>query len=113
MQELFRVGDLVFNQGDYLEDISEFEDIIPIIQDLQEELSYEKITCVDINDCCEKSKDNYIVEIHGYINSEDEFITKKELDMYGNVLKKDKLSLFVISAYMCVDCGKWIIKILE
>lgn len=113
MQELFRVGDLVFNQGDYLEDISEFEDIIPIIQDLQEELSYEKITCVDINDCCEKSKDNYIVEIHGYINSEDEFITKKELDMYGNVLKKDELSLFVISAYMCVDCGKWIIKILE
>lgn len=113
MQELFRVGDLVFNQEDYLEDISEFEDIIPIIQDLQEELSYEKITCVDINDCCEKSKDNYIVEIHGYINSEDEFITKKELDMYGNVLKKDELSLFVISAYMCVDCGKWIIKILE
>lgn len=113
MQELFKVGDLVFNQEDYLDDITEFEDIIPIIKDLEDELSYERITCVDINDCCGKGKDNYIVEIHGYIDSQDEFITKKELDTYGNVLKKDELSLFVIRVYMCVDCGKWIIDILE
>lgn len=113
MKELFRVKDLVFNEEDYLDDITEFEDIIPIIKELEEELDYEKIACVDINDCCEKSKDNYLVEIHGYINEDDEFITKKELDTYGNVLKNNELSLFVINVYMCVDCGKWIINILE
>ena len=58
-------------------------------------------------------KDNYYVEIHGYINSQDEFITKEEKEKFENVLNKEKLDLFVIRIYKCVDCGKWIIDILE
>lgn len=113
MKQLFKVKDIAFYEEDYLDDITEYEDIIPIIQELQDTLDYEKIQCVDINDCCNKSKDNYIVEIHGYLNKEDEFITKEEKEKFKNVLKNDELSLFVIRVYMCADCGKWIIDILE
>lgn len=113
MKELFKVKDLTFYEEDFQDNIDDFEDIIPLIQSLQEEmnLNYEKITCVDINDCCNVSKDNYLVEIQGYINSEDEFITKEEVEKYN--LDREQLDLFVIRIYKCVDCGKWIIDILE
>ncbi|MEG1002529.1 hypothetical protein [Clostridium sp.] len=113
MKELFKVKDMSFYEEDFLDDIAEYEDIIPIIKELEGKLDYEKIACVDINECCEKSKDNYLVEIVGYINDEDEFITKEEKEQFENVLKNDALDLFVISVYKCADCGKWVIKILE
>lgn len=107
-------GVLVFTKEDFLDDISEYEDIIPIIQDLEESLVAERITCTEVNEeCCGISKDNYIIEIHGYINEEDEFLTKEELEAYENVINKEVLDLFVIRIYKCVDCGKWIIDILE
>ena len=40
MKKLFQVKDLVFYEEDFLEDIKEFEDIIPIIQELIPALSY-------------------------------------------------------------------------
>ena len=111
--ELFKIKDLVFNKEEFLDDIEEFEDIIPIIQDLSSELDYEKIECTGINDCCEKTKENYIVEIQGFINEEDEFITRKELESMGSQTSEKLLDLFVIRVYKCVDCNKWIIDILE
>jgi len=111
--ELFKIKDLVFNKEEFLDDIEEFEDIIPIIQDLSSELDYEKIECTGINDCCEKTKENYIVEIQGFINEEDEFITREELECMGLQTSEKLLDLFVIRVYKCIDCNKWIIDILE
>ena len=111
--ELFKIKDLVFRKEDFLDDISEFEDILPIIEELQDGLSYEEIECVGVNDCCNETNKNYVVEIQGFIDSNDEFITKEEKEQFENVLKEDALDLFVIRVYKCVDCGKWIIDILE
>lgn len=111
--ELFKIKDLVFNKEEFLDDIEEFEDIIPIIQDLSSELDYEKIECTGINDCCEKTKENYIVEIQGFINEEDEFITREELESMGLQTSEKLFDLFVIRVYKCIDCNKWIIDILE
>ena len=41
--ELFKIKDLVFRKEDFLDDISEFEDILPIIEELQDGLTYEEI----------------------------------------------------------------------
>lgn len=111
--ELFKIKDLVFKKEEFLDDIREFEDILPIIDELQEELTYEEIECVGENDCCRKSNKNYIVEIQGFLNEEDEFITKKEIEENPSIAQGKVLDLFVIRLYKCVECGKWIIDILE
>lgn len=113
MIELFRIKDLMFNKEEFLDKIEEFEDIIPIIQDLSTELTYEKIECTGINDCCEKTNENYIVEIQGFINEEDEFVTREELEASVVQNPGKPLDLFVIRVYKCVGCNKWIIDILE
>ena len=89
--ELFKIKDLVFRKEDFLDDISEFEDILPIIKELQDGLSYEEIECVGVND---------------------EFITKEELMTLGNI-DEDMLDTFIITIHMCVNCGKWVLGILE
>ena len=110
--ELFKIKDLVFRKEDFLDDISEFEDILPIIQELQDGLSYEEIECVGVNDCCNETNKNYVVEIQGFIDSNDEFITKEELMTLGNI-DEDMLDTFIITIHMCVNCGKWVLGILE
>lgn len=111
--KLFKINDLVFDKEDFLDDINEFDDLLPIIQELQDELFYEEIECVGDNDCCKNTNRNYIVEIQGFLNSEDEFITKKELEKSPILAKENKLDIFIIRIYKCVDCRKWIIDILE
>lgn len=111
--ELFKINDLVFTKEDFLEDISEFEDIIDIVKELQDNLSFQEIQCVGENDCCEKTNKNYIVEIQGFINSDDEFITKEELENGELNTNEQLLESFVIRLYKCLECGKWIIDILE
>ena len=88
--KLFTIEDLIFNKEDFLDDINEFEDLLPIIEELQNELTYEEIECVGENDCCGKSNKNYIVEIQGFLNEEDEFITKKEIEnqLRGKIAKQ-------------------------
>ncbi|GAB6169427.1 hypothetical protein JCM1393_18870 [Clostridium carnis] len=113
MRELFRIKDLVFYKEEFLDEIEEFEDILPIIEELSSSLDYEKIEVVDLNDCCEKTKENYIVEIPGFLNSEDEFITKEEALKLGEAKVGELLDLFVIRIYKCTSCKKWIIDILE
>ena len=109
--ELFKIKDLTFNKEDFLDDIDEFEDIIPIIQELQEELTYEEIECVGVNDCCDKTNKNYVVEILGFIDSNDEFITKEEA--LNSNLDEEMLDTFIITIHMWVNCGKWVLGILE
>lgn len=111
--ELFSIKGLKFNSEDFLDDISEFEDIIEIIKELQEDLSFEEIQCVGENDCCEKTNKNYIVEIQGFIDSNDEFITKEELANKDKSIENEIFDIFVIRLYKCIDCGKWIVDILE
>ena len=108
--ELFKIKDLVFKDEDFLDEI---EDLIPIIQDLQESLSYDERNCVGENDCCNKTDKNYIVEIEGYLNSEDDFYTKEELIKNDTNIEGGNLDPFIIRVYKCVECGKWIIDILE
>ena len=111
MKELFKIKDLSFYEEDFLDDIHEYEDIIPIIKELERKLTYEKLSVTEDNECCGKSRDNYFTQIHGYINKDDEFITNEEVEQFK--LNRDELDLFVIRIYKCVDCGKWIIDILE
>ncbi|ENZ03304.1 hypothetical protein [Clostridium thermobutyricum] len=113
MKELFKIKDLVFYEEDFIDNIEDYEDIIYIIQDFANYLEYEKIVTADDNECCNKSRNNYFIQIHGYIDENDEFVTKEEVDKYKNVLAENKLDLFVIRIFKCVDCGKWLIDILE
>lgn len=48
---LFSINDLNFNEEDFLDNINEYEDIIPIIEELQNSLSYDEIECVGENEC--------------------------------------------------------------
>lgn len=105
---LFEIDGIKFYKEDFQDDFSEYVDIIPIIQEFQEALSIEKISCTSDNDCCYGTKENYFAEIQGVINSEDEFLLLEEVDSPG-----ENLDLFVIRIYMCTNCGKWIIDILE
>lgn len=113
MKELFKIKDIVFYEEDFIDNIEDYEDIIYIIQDFANYLEYEKIVTADDNECCNKSRNNYFIQIHGYIDENDEFVTKEEVDKYKNVLAENKLDLFVIRIFKCVDCGKWLIDILE
>ena len=74
MKELFKIKDLFFYEEEFLDDIKDYEDIIPIIKELERKLDYEKLAVTEDNECCGKSRDNYFTQIHGYINNEDEFI---------------------------------------
>ena len=113
MNKLFEIGDLSFYKEDFLDNIDEFSDIIDIIKELSNELSYEEIEVVGNNECCEKTNKNYIVEIQGFIDEEDSFITKKEAEELSKNGELGLLDLFVIRIYMCLECKKWIIDILE
>lgn len=112
MKKIFEIKDLVFYKEDFLDNIEDYEDIIPIIQELSLDLNYEEIETVGNNDCCNKTNENYIVEIQGFVDEEDNFITKDEVE---NLTEEDRtfLSLFVIRVYKCKQCNKWIIDILE
>ncbi|MBS5949933.1 MAG: hypothetical protein KIC47_06380 [Clostridium sp.] len=113
MNKLFEIGDLSFYKEDFLDNIDEFSDIIDIIKELSNELSYEEIEVVGNNECCEKTNKNYIVEIQGFIDEKDSFITKKEAEELSKNGELGLLDLFVIRIYMCLECKKWIIDILE
>ena len=113
MNKLFQIKDLEFYEEDFLEDIHDYEDIIEIIQELSEELDYEIIEVAGPNGCCEDTKKNYLVEIIGYVDENDEFITKNERDKMGFLAENKQFDLFVITIHKCTACGKWVISILE
>lgn len=113
MKELFKIRDILFYEEEFLDELEEFEDILPIISELAPYLDYEKIEVVDLNDCCEKTKENYFIEIQGFLNEEDEFITKEEVESMGLANEGKLLDLFVIRIYKCIECNRWIIDILE
>ena len=113
MNKLFQIQSLVFYKEDFLDNIDEFEDIIDIIKELSPRLKYEKIEVVGQNDCCEKKNENYIIEIQGFLNEEDDFYTRDENDILSKQKPMGNLDLFVIRIYKCLNCNKWIIDILE
>ena len=111
MVELFRIKDIIFYEEDFLDDIKDYVDIIPIIKEMESKLNYETIACTEQNECCKISKNNHFTQLYGYINEEDEFLLNDEVERYN--IDKKGLDLFVIRIYKCCDCGKWIIDILE
>ena len=113
MNKLFQIQNLVFYREDFLDNIDEFEDIIDIIKELSPRLKYEKIEVVGQNDCCEKTNENYIIEIQGFLNEEDDFYTREEVEILSKQKPMGNLDLFVIRIYKCLNCNKWIIDILE
>ena len=108
MNKLFTISSADFYKKDFQDDFSEFEDLIPIIQEVQNNLTLEKIQCVDFNDCCKETKMNFFAEIQGVVDEEGTFYFKDEIDQVGKMF-----DLFVIRIYKCSNCGKWIIDILE
>ena len=113
MNKLFQIKDLEFYEEDFVEDIEDYEDIIDIVSELQDELAYEIIEIAGDNGCCNDTKKNYLVEIIGYVDENDEFVTKKERDAMGFMADQKKFDLFVITIHKCTACGKWVISILE
>lgn len=113
MKKLFQVKDIVFYEEEFMEDIKDYEDIIEIIQELSHDLDYEIIEVAGENGCCDKTKKNYLVEIIGYIDENDEFVTKEERDAMGVMALNKKFDLFVITVHKCTACNKWVISILE
>ena len=113
MNKLFQIKDLEFYEEDFVEDIHDYEDIIDIVQELSEELDYEIIEIAGSNGCCNDTKKNYLVEIIGYVDENDEFVTKNERDKMGFMADKKQFDLFVITIHKCTACNKWVIPILE
>jgi len=113
MNKLFQVKDLVFYEEDFVDDINDYEDIIDIIQELSPKLDYETIEIAGANGCCDKTKKNNLIEIIGYIDENDEFVTKEERDAMGVMALNKKFDLFVITVHKCTSCNKWVISILE
>ncbi|SHI82791.1 hypothetical protein SAMN02745163_00811 [Clostridium cavendishii DSM 21758] len=113
MNLLFEIDKIKFYEEDFQDDITEYEDIIPIVQDIQESLKVEEIQCTDENDCCNKTKMNYFVEIQGFITPEDEFVLQSEMEQFKHMFEGQMLDLFVIRIYKCMECNKWIFDILE
>lgn len=113
MKELFNIKDLVFYEEDFVDDINDYEDIIDIIQELSSDLEYELIEVAGSNGCCDNTKKNYLVEIIGYIDENDEFVTKEERDAMGIMGSNKKFDLFVITVHKCTACNKWAISLLE
>lgn len=113
MEKLFEIKDLVFYKEEFLDNLEEFEDILPIIKELSNELTYEEIEVVGKNECCEKTNKNYIVEIPGFLDENDDFFTTAEVEALASSGKQKMLDLFVIRIYKCLECKKWIIDILE
>ncbi|ASW43785.1 hypothetical protein [Clostridium isatidis] len=112
MKKIFEIKDLKFYEEEFLDNIEDYDDVIPIIQELSLELNYEEIETVGNNDCCNMTNKNYIVEIPGFLDKEDNFITKDEAEKLTEESEMS-LSLFVIRIYKCRECNKWIIDILE
>lgn len=113
MNKVFQVKDLTFYEEDFIDDIRDYKDIIDIIQELSPELDYETIEIAGSNGCCENTKKNHLVEIIGYIDENDEFVTKAEREALGIMAHNKKFDLFVITVHKCTACGKWVISILE
>lgn len=121
MKKLFQIQNLIFYKEDFLDNnIDEFEDVISIIQELSPKLKYEEIEVVEDNDCCKATKKNYIIEIQGFLNENDDFFTREEVELLSKVGSLSSklgslgmLDLFVIRIYKCLNCNKWIIDILE
>ena len=113
MNKLFQVKDLIFYEEEFVDDINDYEDLIPIIQELSPSLTYELIEVAGSNGCCDKTKKNNLVEIIGYIDENDEFITKEERDSLGILAQNKKFDLFVITIHKCTACNKWAISLLE
>lgn len=113
MKELFKVKDLVFYEEDFVDNIDDYEDIIEILQELSPDLDCELIEVAGANGCCDKTKKNYLIEIIGYIDEDDEFITKEERDAMGIMAHNKKFDLFVITVHKCTACNKWVISLLE
>lgn len=111
MKELFKINNISYYEEDFFDEISDYEDLIPLIKDMEDSLTSEEIQVTDINDCCNISKNNIYTEIVGYLNRDEEFITKEEMVTYN--IDRAEVTLFVITIYKCVDCGKWLIDILE
>lgn len=113
MKKLFQVKDLVFYEEEFMENIEDYGDVIDIVEELSPNLDYEIIEVAGENGCCDKTKKNYLVEIIGYIDENDEFVTKEERDAMGVMFINKKFDLFVITIHKCTACNKWVISILE
>ena len=113
MNKLFQVKDLVFYEEEFVDVIKDYEDIIEIIQELSPNLDYETIEIAGSNGCCDNTRKNHLVEIIGYIDENDEFVTKEERDAIGVMELNKKFDLFVITVHKCTSCNKWVISILE
>lgn len=113
MKELFKINGVSFFEEDFQDDIGEYEDIIDIIQEFQQDLKIEKIECVDSNDCCNTTKENFIAEIIGVLTEEDEFYSLEEVRSRESEFRNRRLDPFGIQIYKCLGCNKWMINILE
>ncbi|WP_160672822.1 hypothetical protein [Clostridium sp. C8-1-8] len=113
MKPLFVIQDEMFYKEDFLDDITEYDDIIPIIQERAALIKLDTIECTDLNDCCEKTKSNLYGDIVGYIDEEENFIFQEEIEEYRKQYGEKFLNLYVIRIYKCLNCKKWIIDIME
>lgn len=113
MEKLFTIKGIEFYKEDFQDNIREYEDIIDIIKDFQNNLKIEKIECAEKNDCCNKTSENYLSEIIGVVTKDDEFYALDEVRSRKSEFENQHLDPFGIQVYKCTNCNKWIINILE
>lgn len=113
MKELFKIGNVSFYKEDFQDEINDYEDIIDIIFEFQDNLKLEEIECAELNDCCEKTKKNLFTEIIGVLTQDDDFLTLEEVRSQREIYEGTVLDPFGIQIYKCLECNKWMINILE
>jgi hypothetical protein len=113
MNPLFVIENEKFFKEDFLDDINEYDDIIPIIQERASLIKLDTIECVDVNDCCNKTKSNLYGDIVGYTDEDENFIFQEEVEEYKKQYGERFLNLYVIRIYKCLNCKKWLIDIME
>lgn len=116
MKKLFTIGNIDFYEEDFQDNIEEVRDIIELVADFSENMKIEEIECAGENDCCGKTTKNYISELMGALTEEDDFYSLEEIQQSEESIKKfSKMNLypFGMQVYKCVNCGKWIVNILE
>lgn len=113
MKELFKIDGVSFTKEEFQDNLNDYMDIVDIVKEFEEDLKLEDIECAELNDCCNKTKENKFAEIIGVLTQEDDFLTLEEVRSRREEYEGTVLDPFGIQIYKCKECNKWMINILE
>ncbi|MGL5067174.1 MAG: hypothetical protein ACRC6T_04995 [Sarcina sp.] len=113
MKELFKIGDVIFTEEEFQDNINEYLDIVDIVKEFEGKFKLEDIECAEINDCCGATKFNAFAELVGVLTEDDDFLTLEEVRASQSIYEGTNVEPFGIQIYKCKSCNKWMFWLLE